>query len=252
MSYSMNLLGTDAFLWKIQHNVLHHTYTNIEGHDNDIDSRPAFRFHPGQQRKWFHKYQHFYFLPLYGISSLNRMFIADFQRYFTRTIGVFQFRKMSFKEHIIFWATKIFLIGFYYVIPALALWPWAALLGLVCMYFCMGIFLTVVFQMAHVVERTGKVEHEDHKVDEHWAIHEVETSANFAPHNKVRTWFLGGLNYQIEHHLFPHVSHVHYPRIALIVQQICAEYNISYYSYATFRSAFVSHVSYLRHMGRTG
>ena len=197
MGYSMNLLGSDLFLRKIQHNVLHHTYTNIEWYDNDIDSRPVFRFHPWQERKRFHKYQHLYFLPLYGVSTFMLMFYSDFKRYFTRRIGVMNFRKMSLREHITFWSTKVFLIGFYYLIPALTIGRGAALIWLICMYFCMGVFLTIIFQLAHVVERTDMVEHDDHKVDEHRAIHEVETTANFSPKSKLRTRFLGGLNYQI-------------------------------------------------------
>ena len=118
------------------------------------------------------------------------------------------------------------------------------------MYGMMGVFLSIVFQLAHVIEKTQMPTHEDNIIQRHRAVHEIMTTANFAMKNKTRTWLLGGLNFQIEHHLFPLISHIHYPEIAPIVQQICAQFNIPYYTYASVPSAFVSHIRYLQRMGR--
>lgn len=244
--YSMNLLGSNLFFWKIQHNVLHHTFTNINQYDDDIDSWPVFRFHPDQKREWFHKYQHLYFIPLYGLWTWSLMFYGDFRRYFQRTIGSFAFKKLTLPQHIIFRTTKVFMIALYYVVPAFFVWWRQALVGMVCMYFFMSIFLNTVFQLAHVLEKTSMVTQSDYKVPSNWAVHQLETTADFATKNKVWTWLLGGLNFQAIHHLFPHISHVHYPALAKIVADVCRQYNIPYHSYATISAAFMSHVRCLK------
>lgn len=244
--FSMNILGSNIWFWKIQHNILHHTYTNVDQYDDDIDSRPVFRFHPEQKRKWFHKYQYLYFLPLYGLGTGSLMFYGDFRRYFQRTIGSFAFKKLTLTEHIVFWISKIFMICLYFVVPALFVGRWQALIGMVSMYFFMSVFLNTIFQLAHVLEDTSMVSHKDYKIEEHRAVHQLETTANFSMKNKVWTRLLGGLNFQVEHHLFPQISHVHYPQIAKIVQRVCHQYGIPYHAYATIGRAFVSHVRYIK------
>ena len=249
--FSMNILWSNICFGKIQNNMLHHTYTNIDQYDDDIDSRPIFRFHPEQERKRFHKYQYLYFLPLYWLGTWSLMFYGDFRRYFQRTIGSFSLKKLPLFEHVLFRTTKLFMISLYFIIPAFAVGWWKALIGMVCMYFFMSMFLNTIFQLAHVLEKTSMVSHKDYKVEEHRAVHQLETTANFAMRNPVWTWLLGGLNFQVEHHLFPQISHVHYPKIARIVQQVCHQYWIPYHSYATVTSAFVSHVKYIKNMGRS-
>lgn len=251
MWYTMNLLGSDIFLRQVQHNVLHHTYTNIEGYDDDIDTRPVFRFHPEQKLEWYHRFQHIYALFLYGLSTIVKMFYLDFKRYFTSSVGQFKYKKMSLLQHIIFWLTKWLMFTVYIIIPAYFIGWGYMLLGLVLMYFVMGIFLAVVFQLAHVLEDTAMPMHVDYKIEEHRAVHEIVTTANFATKNKFLTRLLGGLNYQIEHHLFPRVSHIHYPQIAKIVKSVCKEYHIPYQEYKTMTQAFFSHMRYIKKMGRT-
>lgn len=142
------------------------------------------------------------------------------------------------------------MISLYYIVPALFIGWRQALVGMVCMYFFMSIFLNTVFQLAHVLEKTSMVTPTDYKVESNRAVHQLETTADFATKNKVWTWLLGGLNFQAIHHLFPHVSHVHYPALAQIVQQVCHQYNIPYHSYATISAAFVSHVRHIRELGQ--
>lgn len=250
MWYTMNILGSEVFLWQVQHNILHHTYTNIEWWDDDIDSRPVFRFHPEQKHKWFHRYQHIYFLFFYGLSTIAKMFFQDFKRYFTTKVGQFAYKPLSLTKHIIFWCTKVCMFALYILVPMYFIWVWNALLWVFIMYFFMWIFLAVIFQLAHVLDHTTMVSHTDNKVDENWAVHELATTANFSMRSKFWTWLLGGLNFQVEHHLFPQISHVHYPQLAKIVQRVCHQYGIPYHSYATIGSAFVSHVRYIKKMGR--
>lgn len=250
MGYSMNLLGSHLSFWQMQHNVLHHTYTNIDQYDDDIDSRPIFRFHPDQQRKPIHRFQHLYFLPLYGLGIIAMMFYGDYKRYFTRKVGSMKLKKLSLWQHSLFRGTKVAMIAIYFLIPALFVGRWQALLGMFIMFFAMGVVLNTVFQLAHVLEKTQMKSHIDFRIPEHRIVHELQTTANFAMGNKVRTWLLWGLNYQVEHHLFSHISHVHYPKIAPIVQEVCAKYGITYNSYKTITQAFISHIRQIKYLGQ--
>lgn len=121
MGHAMNMLGSDIFLWKVQHNVLHHTYTNIDGYDNDINAIPVFRFHPEQPLKRYHRYQHLYCLPVYGLGTFVWLFVSDYHRYFTKKIGSFSFKPMKLPQHIIFRISKVSMLTIYFILPLLAI-----------------------------------------------------------------------------------------------------------------------------------
>ena len=253
LGLSMNAMGASAYFWKQKHNILHHTYTNIDGIDDDIAKSPVIRQCESQRWVPAHKIQHLYLLPIYALSTIFWVFIMDFTKYFTRRIYTTAAWKMTPKNHIIFWATKILYINVYMIIPAMV-WgvgPW--LLGFFLMNAAMGLTLSLVFQLAHVVEIT---EFENVALDETkhietaWAEHELKTTANFAMGNNVVSWFVGGLNFQIEHHLFPKVSHVHYPAISKIVMAKCKEFNLPYNKYDTMTEAVASHFRTMRSLGK--
>ena len=65
-------------------------------------------------------------------------------------------------------------------------------------------------------------------IESEWAVHQVATTVNFATQNKMWNWLFGGLNFQVEHHLFPRISHVHYPELNKRLKQVCAEFNVAY------------------------
>jgi linoleoyl-CoA desaturase len=231
---SANALGASSFFWKQKHNIIHHTYTNVDGIDDDIAKSPIIR--QCETQKWVpaHKVQHLYLVPVYALSSIFWLFFMDFTKYFTRKIYTTEAWKMTTKNHVIFWATKICYFVFYMIIPMIV-WgfgPW--LLGFFSLHVVMGLTLSLVFQLAHVVENT---EFENVALDETkhietaWAEHQIKTSSNFSMNNPVISWFVGGLNFQIEHHLFPKVSHIHYPAISKIVMDKCAEFNLPYNNY---------------------
>jgi linoleoyl-CoA desaturase len=162
-------------------------------------------------------------------------------------------QKMDTREHIIFWVSKLLYAGVFVVVPILVLgWlPW--LFGFIALNLTLGLTLAVVFQLAHVVEHTEfvHVEGTDHKkIEEEWAIHQVKTTANFAPRNKIVSWLVGGLNFQVEHHLFPRISHVHYPAINRIVKRTCRQFNITYNEFPTMQQAIASHYRMIRALGR--
>jgi linoleoyl-CoA desaturase len=253
LGLSANALGASSFFWKQKHNIIHHTYTNVDGIDDDIAKSPIIR--QCESQKWVpaHKVQHLYLLPVYALSSIFWLFFMDFTKYFTRKIYTTEAWKMTAKNKAIFWATKICYLAFYIVLPVVK-WgflPWLG--GFLLLHAVMGLTLSLVFQLAHVVENT---EFETIALDETkhietaWAEHQIRTTANFAMGNKIISWFVGGLNYQIEHHLFPRVSHVHYPAISKIVMQKCAEYNLPYNKYDTMWEALGSHFRVMKFLGK--
>lgn len=251
-AYFLNILGGNAYFWKIKHNINHHTYTNIEGMDADIDVKPFLRLHEQQPRYWFHKFQHLYWVFLYGISYFAWIFYQDFQKYFTRRISAgAASRTLNTKEHFIFWLTKVSYVAVYLVVPIIMVGFVQALIGFAIISFVCGLFISVVFQLAHVVEHTHfpVPDRQSNKIDQEWAIHQVITTSDFATNNEVISWLLGGLNFQVEHHLFPKISHVHYPKINQFVKETCQEFNVAYNEYPSFSKAFRSHLSYLKKLG---
>jgi linoleoyl-CoA desaturase len=253
LGLSMNFMGANAYFWKQKHNIIHHTYTNVDGLDDDIAKSPIIR--QCESQKWVpaHKIQHIYLIPIYCLSTLFWLFNMDFQKYFSRKIYTTDAWKMTTKNHIVFWATKILYVTFYMVLPAIkfGFFPWLA--GFFILHAFMGLTLSLVFQLAHVVENT---EFETIALDETkhietaWAEHQIKTTANFAMGNKVISWFVGGLNYQIEHHLFPKISHVHYPEISKIVMQKCKEFNLPYNNNPTLFGALASHFRVMKWLGQ--
>lgn len=252
MGHSLNILGGNVYLWKLKHNINHHTFTNVEGHDDDIDIKPWVRVHPGQPKRWFHRFQHIYGLLLYGLTYLFWVFYNDLRKYFTGKIADHTTMKpMSLKEHIIFWASKLFHVGVFIVLPMWSVGVLATLAGYGVMVFVTGLVIAVVFQLAHVVEGTDfhHPEEEGHQIESEWALHQVATTVNFATHNPVWNWLFGGLNFQVEHHLFPRISHVHYPALNKRLKQVCAEFNVPYREFPNLRSALLSHLRHLKQVG---
>ncbi len=252
-AYSLNMLGGISFFWKIKHNINHHTFTNIDGMDSDIDARPFMRMHREQPRYWFHRFQHVYWVFLYGISYLAWVFYEDFEKYFSgRHSANSAPKKLALKEHFIFWITKISYVLVYIVIPVIMVGWVPALVGIFLITFVTGVSISIVFQLAHVVEGTEfhSARNQDTSAKQEWAIHQIESTANFATHSKPLHWLLGGLNFQIEHHLFPRISHVHYPAISRIVKEVCRESNVTYIEYSSIVKAIGSHLLYLKRLGR--
>lgn len=252
LGYTLNLIGGNSFLWKQKHNILHHTYTNVDGKDDDIAKSPFIRMCSTQKWVAAHRVQHIYLPFLYAISSLFWILWQDFYKYFTKKVYTSKLQKMSRKEHVIFWVSKAVYLVIYVALPILfhGWLPW--LIGFFVLNIILGLTTSIVFQLAHVVEETefAYVGIDDAIVIENeWAVHQIKTTANFSPGSRVITYLSGGLNYQVEHHLFPRISHIHYPSISKIVQKKCEEFNLPYLSMPTFSKAVSSHFRLIRHLG---
>ncbi len=253
LGLSANALGASSYFWKQKHNIIHHTYTNIDGIDDDIAKSPIIR--QCETQKWVpaHKVQYLYMPFIYSLSVIFWVFIMDPTKYFSKKINGTELWKMTTKNHIIFWVTKVYYLTVFVVLPIYVwgLGGWFA--GYMVANMTLGVTLSFVFQLAHVVENT-EFEHialdETKHIDTAWAEHELKTTSNFAMKSKTISWFVGGLNYQIEHHLFPKVSHVHYPEISKIVQAKCKQYNMPYNYYDTLGEAVASHFRVMKELGK--
>jgi linoleoyl-CoA desaturase len=262
MANSLNLLGGSAFLWAEKHNVVHHSFTNIDGIDDDIDLWPFLRVNTAKKKLWFHKYQHIYGLPLYTVAYLAWIYMQDFKKYFTGKVVDRPFKnKLNTFQHIEFWASKVVYFSMFVLAPAYFIGFTTAILGYLLMAIVTGICITIVFQLAHVVEDihfvTDKAEADSANitidtihVQDDWATHQIRTTSNFSTKSKFLTWALGGLNYQVEHHLFPKISHIHYPKINEIVKKTCEDFNVQYNEIPTFFQAVRSHFMHLKVIGQ--
>ena len=252
LGLTLNALGGNAFIWKFKHNIIHHTYTNVDGIDDDIAKSPLIRQCASQKWVPAHRFQHFYVVLVYAISSFAWVFIMDFNKYFTQKVYRTELQAMSRNEHMIFWMSKVMYILFYIIVPVYFVGWQAWAIGFTSMHVVMGLTLAIVFQLAHVVEHTEfeLAETDSTTIDNEWAIHQVKTTANFAPRHRLISWFVGGLNYQVEHHLFPRISHIHYPALSNIVKDACNRYNVPYNEYGTMSAAVVSHFRMMKTLGK--
>lgn len=258
LGHMLEVIGGYSVNWKIQHNLLHHTYTNIEGLDEDIDSIVLLRLSPRQQWYWFHRYQHLYAWFFYMLMTLYWMTAKDYLqviRYKKRDLLVKQ--KISLRRAIfhITWY-KMFYYSYVLVLPILfsgQAW-YFVLAGFVIMHFTAGFMLACIFQPAHVMPDSTFpepiVEGSKRHIKDTWAVHELASSTNFAPRSRVLSWFIGGLNFQIEHHLFSNICHVHYRKLAPIVKQTAEEFGLPYHVKRTFLIALIEHGRMLKILGK--
>jgi len=248
---TLNVLGGSAFMWNQKHNNIHHAYTNVHEMDDDLDAGMLLRLTEHQKLRWFHRMQAVYFPFLYALLYLFWIFVSDYKKYFRKRIGSTPLKEMKLKDHLSFWFGKFLTLSIFVIIPMarFGFVPW--ILGFLIMAAVSGFILSIVFQLAHTVEATHFPLPEEHsgRMEDEWAVHQLKTTANFATRNKLIGWLVGGLNFQVEHHLFPRISHIHYPAINQIVRQACAEFGVPYLEYPTMRSAIASHVRYLHKLG---
>lgn len=251
--FIFNLIGASPYVWNICHNIVHHTYTNIAGHDEDIDVAPGLiRFSESETVNRVQQYQHFYAFALYSLAMLSWVFRKDYKKFFQKKIGehVLTHPKIEYFNLFFYKAIYYFLfIGLPLLVMNISWWQF--LIGFLIMQFTQGLVLGLVFQLAHVVEATEfPFPNEEGNIEEAWAAHQLRTTANFAVDSKLAAFLCGGLNRQVEHHLFPKICHIHYPAIGLIIKETAAEFNLPYNECATFGAALSSHYRMLRKLGK--
>lgn len=254
IGYSLNMIGANAFNWKMQHNVLHHTYTNVLEEDEDISPRGVLRLTPHSTWKRIHKYQFIYAWFLYGLMTIVWLTFKDFQRIikYHKTGLAKKNNANILTEWFILVGTKILYITYIFIIPLVftSLAWWQIGLGIFIMHYIAGFLLAIIFQPAHVIEGTEfPLPDENKKLENNWAIHQLLTTTNFGNKSRWFSWYVGGLNFQIEHHLFPNICHVHYRKIAGIVRDTAREFGLPYKSARTFIGALLLHARLLKQLG---
>lgn len=253
LGFTFELVGASGYLWKIKHNIIHHTYTNIHGVDDDIELSPLVRFSSESPHYFYQKYQHIYAFIVYGFATLQWVFVKDFQNLLKNNIGPYKNIDHPFHEVLILMSMKVFYYIYMIIVPLLVLdltW-WQFAIGFMTIHFVAGIILSIVFQLAHVVEGPELFSRDDTSVMENaWLVHEMKTTANFDRGNKLLNWYVGGLNFQIEHHLFPKICSIHYPAISPIVQRVAKKHDIPYHYHPTLGKAILSHYRMLKQLGR--
>jgi linoleoyl-CoA desaturase len=252
MAMTLDMIGGSSYVWHCKHAIFHHTYVNLPNHDTDIDLGVLARLAPSQKRLWFHRWQHVYLWPLYGLLAIKWHLLSDVRNVLAGRIGGRRFPRPRRWDLAVFLVGKAGFLTMAFGIPVL-LRPVGVVLSLYGVAaVVLGITLSVVFQLAHCVEQaafplpradTGRMEHA-------WAIHQVETTVNFARRSVAAAWFLGGLNFQIEHHLFPRICHINYPAMSKLVEDTCREFGVRYREHPSVRAGLASHFRWLRRMGR--
>jgi linoleoyl-CoA desaturase len=255
MSLTLDMMGGSSYLWDWKHNSIHHTYTNISGHDDDIDVGVLGRLSPHQPWHKFHRLQSVYLWFLYGFLAIKWHFYDDFFNIAVGRIGGHKIPRPRGKDLLVFIGGKVFFFSIAFVIPMLLHPFWAALGVYVLAAFVSGVVLSVVFQLAHCVEEADfpmpvATPEGGERIENAWAIHQIMTTVDFARGSRIACWFLGGLNFQVEHHLFHRICHVHYPALSKVVEEACNEFGIRYAAHRTFMSAVASHWRWLVAMGR--
>lgn len=252
----LNILGGYAKNWRIQHNVLHHTYTNIRGLDEDIETGVMLRMTPDKPLKGYHKYQHIYAWGLYCLMNVYWVTAKDYIKIAAYDkCGLLVKEKTTKKKAILELSLlKVLYVAYAVVLPIMfSGFAWYhVVFGLLAMHVIAGFSLACIFQPAHVVETSDySAPDGDHRMENNWAVHQIKNTADFAPNNKLVCWFIGGLNFQIEHHLFPHICHIHYPKLAKIVAEVAKEHKLPYQVMPTFRSAVLAHGKMLKKLGQS-
>jgi linoleoyl-CoA desaturase len=253
VSLSAEMLGMSGFRWRTKHNIWHHTYTNIAGFDDDVETFGLMRLTPREPWKPLYRAQVWYFPVVYSLIGFD-FILRDFMMvFFGKSDDNHVYPNMNVVDKVTFWAGKLFFFVIMFALPLLVFPWWQVLIGFMIVMLSVGLIMGVVFQLAHIngdamfPDPVGSPQH----IENEWAVHQVETTADFAPHNWLLNFYIGGLNYQIEHHLLPHICHLNYPRLAPIVRETCEEFGIRYNCYNTWREAFACHLRELYLLGRT-
>jgi linoleoyl-CoA desaturase len=254
MASTLDFLGASSYLWHLKHNIFHHSYPNITGADEDITGGALIRLSPHKPWNPVQRFQYLYAWLLYGLLPVKWQFMDDFRDVIRGRIAAHKIPRPTLRQLFAMLLGKAVFATWALVIPLCF-----HSVGVVALYFMvasytLGVTLSLIFQLGHCVVEAEfpPVGEGEARTEQAWAIHQIRTTVDFAQGNRLLSWYLGGLNYQIEHHLFPHIGHVHYPALAPVVEQACAEYGVPYRTNSSFLAALASHARFLRVLGKPG
>jgi linoleoyl-CoA desaturase len=249
IGFALDLIGGSSYLWRHKHNVLHHTYTNVSGVDTDLGGNAVLRFAPDQPHRPIMRFQHLYVWALYAVYPLGWWFVDDFHRLVTGRIGGNVVPRPRARDVAVLLLGKALFFGWAVIVPVALHRSWLVIPFAAITVATLGVTLAVTFQLAHCVPEADFHDARMQPAGD-WAVHQVTTTVDFARGNRLLGWYLGGLNFQVEHHLFPKVCHVHYPALSRIVEETCAAHGVRYTAQPSLRAALGSNVRWLRQLGR--
>ncbi|WP_155893888.1 fatty acid desaturase family protein [Cystobacter fuscus] len=250
---TLDMLGASSYVWSWKHNVFHHSHPNVVGLDADIDIQPFCRVAPGQRLRPAHRFQHFYIWMLYGLLTVKWQLVDDFANVIKGRVGQQKMPRPTGRKLVGMLGGKLFFFAWALGVPSFFHPVWKVALCYALTSFILGLTLATVFQLAHCVEEADFPEVPQGgggSFSREWAVHQVETTVDFARGNRWLCWYLGGLNFQVVHHLFPKVCHLHYPALSRIIEQTCVEHGVRYRTQDSVRAALGSHVRWLKRMGQ--
>jgi linoleoyl-CoA desaturase len=249
---TLDLIGVSSYVWHWKHAMYHHNYVNIVGYDPDCDVSVLARFAPHQKRLWFHRWQHLYMWPLYAFLVAKLHLTTDFQQLISGRIHTHVTARPKGWNLVVFIAGKTLFFPLAFVLPFLYHSVLNALFYYALVVFIMGIPLSVVFQLPHCTGRSDfpLPNETSHGMKNPWAVHQAQVTLDYDRHSPARTWFFGGLNFHIEHHLFPSICHVNYPGMSAAVEETCREFGVKYAEHRTFWTGLAEHYRWLQLMGR--
>jgi linoleoyl-CoA desaturase len=246
------MIGASSYLWHWKHGIFHHTFVNVTGHDTDIDVGKFARLTPHLPHRPMHRWQHLYMWALYALMGSRWQLWGDFNDVIVGRIGPHKIPRPKGWEMVIFVGGKLLSLAIAFGIPMCFHQVWIVVLFYLMITGIIGVVMAVVFQLAHCVEEAEfpLPSEETQRMEQSWDVHQLETTVDFARDSRIVSWLLGGLNFQIEHHLFPRICHVHYPALSKIVEQTCRDFGVRYVAHKTVMAGIRSHYRWLRRLGR--
>jgi linoleoyl-CoA desaturase len=250
VGYSIDCMGASSFIWRTKHNTLHHTWTNVEGVDDDLEVGPLGRMSPRQRWLPVHRLQHLYMWGLYALLVPKWALFDDFYNIAIGRVGPLPLPKLAPRDWAVMMGGKALHLTLGFVIP-MQFYDFSVVLAFYLLAHAVaGVTLAVTFQLAHCVDNAAFIPvPASGRLDDDWAVHQLRTTVDFAPQSKLLSWYLGGLNFQVVHHLFPKVCHIHYPALAKIVDQTARDHGLPYLVQPKLSGALASHYRWLREMG---
>ena len=235
--YSFELAGMSHYMWKLNHNIIHHPYPNISPIDSEINqAMPFIRLSPFFRKLKIHRYQHLYAPFLYLLFTINLTLVRDFQDMGIMSKANSQkiVKEFPVKRYVMLFASKLFYITYAVVIPMIVLpfvW-WKVLLGFFFVHAMMSIFeLTIQFPL-HANDRATVVEiNETGTIERKWEEQILENTTDYMPQSRLANFITGGINTHTIHHFFPGICHIHYIALTKILSETAKEFNLGYQCY---------------------
>jgi linoleoyl-CoA desaturase len=252
IGYSLDCMGASSFVWRTKHNMLHHTWTNVGHVDDDLELGVLSRMSPHQRWLPVHRGQHIYMWLLYALLVPKWWIFDDFYNIATGRVGPLPLPRLKPRDWVVLLAGKLSHLMLGLVVPLAMGYSWSWVLGgYLLVNAVAGVTLASTFQLAHCVDAVEIVQAPaDGRMAEDWASHQLRTTMDFAPRNRVLSWYLGGLNFQVVHHLFPKVCHLYYPELARLVRETARDHGLQYIEQPRLIDALMRHYRWLQHMGR--